>query len=276
MAWRRVNQWIGSLSLFLVRPQKPLGNSTQIKHFLQYPNGPRNFLVLRLAQRLKCAKAPSFVPSRNFSQSDPDPGNDDDLDHRSRHHLKLMDFPELLWPSVFRTIKNKVMAFLIAGYYDNTFTMEDFLNGANQAISFVSNNISQGNFTSLQGLVSSESIQEIQNNYADLDPGQRMFIAVEPKDIFFKFIDEIGMMFDDDTEKRFVEITVVFQGYKGFHDVKENNPKECYDEIKNNQDRIYVCNYRFIREFTKGVEDSWTINKLNHFIPSEFKMRMGR
>jgi hypothetical protein len=25
--------------------------------------------------------------------------------------------------------------------------------------------------------------------------------------------------------------------------------------------------YRFIREFTKGVEDSWTINKLNHFLP---------
>ena len=24
---------------------------------------------------------------------------------------------------------------------------------------------------------------------------------------------------------------------------------------------------RFIREFTKGVEDSWTINKLNHFLP---------
>lgn len=33
---------------------------------------------------------------------------------------------------------------------------------------------------------------------------------------------------------------------------------------------------RFIREFTKGVEGSWTINKLNHFIPSEFKMRMRR
>lgn len=46
------------------------------------------------------------------------------------------------------------------------------------------------------------------------------------------------------TEKRFVEITVVFQGYKGFNDVKETDPKECYDEIKNNQDKIYVCNYR--------------------------------
>ena len=25
-------------------------------------------------------------------------------------------------------------------------------------------------------------------------------------------------------------------------------------------------NYRFIKEFTKGVEDSWSINAVNHFL----------
>lgn len=33
--------------------------------------------------------------------------------------------------------------------------------------------------------------------------------------------------------------------------------------------RISICNYRFIREFTKGVEGDWTINLLNHFKPSD-------
>lgn len=33
------------------------------------------------------------------------------------------------------------------------------------------------------------------------------------------------------------------------------------------QQRISICNYRFIREFTKGVESDWTINLLNHFRP---------
>lgn len=35
------------------------------------------------------------------------------------------------------------------------------------------------------------------------------------------------------------------------------------------RDRIYICNYRFIREFTKGVQDDWTINAINHFKPSD-------
>lgn len=30
-------------------------------------------------------------------------------------------------------------------------------------------------------------------------------------------------------------------------------------------DRGMICNYRFIREFTKGVEGQWLINYINHF-----------
>lgn len=33
------------------------------------------------------------------------------------------------------------------------------------------------------------------------------------------------------------------------------------------QNRISICNYRFIREYTKGVDGDWTINLLNHFKP---------
>lgn len=33
------------------------------------------------------------------------------------------------------------------------------------------------------------------------------------------------------------------------------------------QNKISICNYRFIREFTKGVESDWTVNLLNHFRP---------
>ena len=38
----------------------------------------------------------------------------------------------------------------------------------------------------------------------------------------------------------------------------------------------FVCFFfRFIREFTKGVEDTWTINKLNHFSPKELVLNTG-
>lgn len=35
------------------------------------------------------------------------------------------------------------------------------------------------------------------------------------------------------------------------------------------REKIYILNYRFIREFTKGVQDEWTINAINHFKPSD-------
>lgn len=37
------------------------------------------------------------------------------------------------------------------------------------------------------------------------------------------------------------------------------------------QDKIFILNYRFIREFTKGVEDSWWVNIVNHFQPHALK-----
>ena len=35
--------------------------------------------------------------------------------------------------------------------------------------------------------------------------------------------------------------------------------------MKKHQDRITICNYRFIREFTKDVEDQCTVNMVHHF-----------
>lgn len=36
------------------------------------------------------------------------------------------------------------------------------------------------------------------------------------------------------------------------------------------RDRITICNYRFRREYTKGVESGpWTVNLLNEFKPAD-------
>lgn len=36
------------------------------------------------------------------------------------------------------------------------------------------------------------------------------------------------------------------------------------------RDKISICNYRFIKEFTKGVDSDWTVNVVNHFKPSDY------
>ena len=53
-------------------------------------------------------------------------------DNSDRAPLKLMDFPELIWPSPIKSFRNWWFSKLIKGYYDNTFTMESFLAGAEQ------------------------------------------------------------------------------------------------------------------------------------------------
>ncbi|XP_046380217.1 m-AAA protease-interacting protein 1, mitochondrial-like [Haliotis rufescens] len=196
----------------------------------------------------------------------------DESGKKRRIPLKLMEFPEILWPNIIKSMKNRIFAFLITGYFDKSFTIDSFIDGCIQAVSLVSSCISVGNFDSLQGLVEDEAIQEIRNSYADLDVGQRRFICVNPRDIFFRFVYEIGMIFDDHSERRFVEVTVVLQGFHGYNEAKEKEPVEYYNEVRDNQERLYICNYRFIREFTKGMEGDWSINKLNHFSPKEFTM----
>ncbi|GAB1602797.1 uncharacterized protein LOC115232575 [Argonauta hians] len=201
--------------------------------------------------------------------------------HRSYHDdksnkpfLKLMDFPEIIWPSPIKSFRNWWFSKLIRGYYDNSFSIESFLTGSEQAISHVSNCLAEGDFDELQNVVDPEALQEIQNNYADLSVSQRSSLAIRPEDIFLRFIYEIGMMFDDNENQRFVEITVVFQGFHGFYDAKEKDPREYYEFVRQNTERLYVCNYRFIREFTKGSSnDDWVINRLNHFIPNELTLK---
>jgi len=188
-------------------------------------------------------------------------------------YLKLMEFNELIWPNPFKTIKNFFMSVLIKGYFDSEFTVAGFLSGAEQAAVHVSALISRGEFGGLESLITKEAVIEIQKNYQELDLKQKEIIVISPADLFLRYIYEIGIIFDDSTNKRYVEITTVMQGIQGMgvHIEKGGHPSE----MNKSQDQLYICNYRFVREYTKGVQSDWTINKLNHFLPSELVKRKG-
>ena len=66
------------------------------------------------------------VPCRNFSEgsgSNPPFGN---------RPLRLMDFPEIIWPNPMKTLRNLFFSFLIRGYYDQDYSRDRFLEGAQQ------------------------------------------------------------------------------------------------------------------------------------------------
>lgn len=72
-----------------------------------------------------------------------------------------------------------------------------------------------------------------------------------------------------DVQKRFVEITMVYHVLKGLSKMRSQGeePPLNLGMLPEYQEKISICNYRFVREYTKGQESGWIVNLLNHFRP---------
>lgn len=68
--------------------------------------------------------------------------------------------------------------------------------------------------------------------------------------------------------RRFVEITMCYHAIHNLEEIKTRS-EEIIDIQKELKNSIYVLNYRFIREYTDGVNDAWTINAINHLKAAE-------
>ncbi|XP_053667187.1 m-AAA protease-interacting protein 1, mitochondrial [Anopheles marshallii] len=195
---------------------------------------------------------------------------------RIRKPLTLMDFPQLVWPSVIKTIRNWIMVhFIIRPYFDREFALPDFIQGAKQALQVVSSSLAGGEVKQLEGLVDRAALNDLKQSIAKMSVAERYDIQVEKEDVYFSFPYQVGVMFDesnDDSQKRFVEITMVFhvlRGLKGMIERGETVPLNV-GVLPEFRDKISICNYRFIKEFTKGVDSDWTVNVVNHFKPSDY------
>ena len=102
---------------------------------------------------------------------------------------------------------------------------------------------------------------------------ERKLLAVAEKDIYFTFVYQV-LIEDHPTEmnnsNRYVEITWCGHSFPDYVDVvaRLKNPLD----VKRHMDEHggpMVLNYRFIKNFTKGVEDSWSVNALNQFFLME-------
>jgi len=61
---------------------------------------------------------------------------------------------EIVWPSVFKTISGFMQsALIIRPYFDNTFNMTDFSQGAKQALLVISSHLARGETEGLTDLV---------------------------------------------------------------------------------------------------------------------------
>ncbi|XP_055692669.1 m-AAA protease-interacting protein 1, mitochondrial [Lutzomyia longipalpis] len=204
--------------------------------------------------------------------------NDTPSDQKKRSLPPLMDFPEIVWPTVFKSMRNWILVnFIIRPYIDREFSMPDFVLGAKQALQAVSTKLSDGDTTDLTDLLSRECATEITASIRKMSVAQRHEIRVIKEDVYFSFPYQVGIIFDDDSgeetaaQKRWVEITMIFHALRGLRDMQERGetPPINLGLLPDYRDKISICNYRFIKEFTKGKESDWTINVVNHFKPND-------
>ncbi|XP_029714912.2 m-AAA protease-interacting protein 1, mitochondrial [Aedes albopictus] len=194
---------------------------------------------------------------------------------RGRTLPKLMDFPEIIWPSIVKSMKNWIMVhFIIRPYFDREFSLPDFVQGAKQALQVVSAALAGGELKTLDGLVDRQTLNDLKHTIGKMSVAQRYDLMVQKEDIYFSFPYQVGVMFDEEDEasqKRFVEITMVFHVLKGLRGMVERGETIPLNVgvMPEYRDKISICNYRFIKEFTKGVDSDWTVNVVSHFKPSD-------
>lgn len=70
--------------------------------------------------------------------------------------LILMDVPRVVYPNLFLTVKNLFSRMIISGYFDKTFTIQSFSEGARQAVTVVSKLIGNEQFEDLSTFATQE------------------------------------------------------------------------------------------------------------------------
>ncbi|ROT81626.1 juvenile hormone esterase binding protein [Penaeus vannamei] len=125
-----------------------------------------------------------------------DTSHEDETPQPQNISPQLMDFPWVIWPSLWHTIRNWIFAnLIIRPYLDREFSLSTFKAGAIQALVHVSQELAKGNFSALEGLIISSSMEEVKRNFAKLSLKQRLDLGVVAEDIFFSFPYQIGVIF---------------------------------------------------------------------------------
>ena len=216
-----------------------------------------------------------YLPNLSLSSRKYDVSSIRHSSHDSNDRYKLipslMNFPVPFRPKISHTLRNFIFChFIIKPYYDPEFNQANFLDGAKSAVEFVSQCLSEGDLNTLKesDVISDECLHELNLNLSLFSHNQSQRLLVNRKDIFYNFVYQIGVILDDhDVKKRHVEVTYVAHAIPNLKDLMDEESLSFQEVHKANMEHetgpiVLAC--RFIRNYSKGVEDSWTINALNY------------
>lgn len=128
------------------------------------------------------------VPFRNYSDGET---------VKRRLLPPLMSFEEVIWPSIFKTIRSFIFVhFIIRPYLDDEFVVKDFTLGAKQAVHVISNKLASGDWDGLKGLVLDDIVPELKENLSKMTVSQRSEVVIAPDDIYLTFPYQVNSMTD--------------------------------------------------------------------------------
>jgi len=195
--------------------------------------------------------------------------------------LRLSREPIYSFRTPFRIVSNIINGYVVRWTLDKEFNSKTFLFGAMQAVQTVSALISRGDFTKVADLMHPESkeiVSEIQHYFKFWNDEQRAMIEVKMKDLLLQpFIHNLTIMHDPNTGRMWVGVVVAAHGTSGLSQIGSDSlpePKDNVDAFKQGASlglyNTYTCNYRFVREYTKGIDAEWEIASLNHIFPNQY------
>lgn len=177
----------------------------------------------------------------------------------------LPNAPLILAPKPYNIITNRLAAaFKINFPIDSDFYIDEFLEGANYSISFVSKALENQNYELLEGLVAEETIEVLKKKVDSLTGYQRSLITVLEENIYISQPIAINVTprQNQDIQEHIVEIGHVCY-YKPGSSLKDVVMQDVIPLMLSGN--YCVTNYRFKRTYKNSVGGSWMITVANHF-----------
>ncbi len=93
------------------------------------------------------------------------------------------------------------IAWIVKPYFDNEFTVDDFLRGAKQALFIIANAISVGDLESVKEMLEEEAYNEIKENMKRCSSEQLAQFALSTlEDVYMTFPYQVGIIMNDNKD----------------------------------------------------------------------------
>jgi len=154
-------------------------------------------------------------------------------------------------PNPLSWMRNKWFSYLIRFTVDPAFSLDEFLTGAKQALSFLTRMIIQKDFEMLAAVASAEVVETVRNLVAPWTVEQQHSIEVLVEDITFINASIAAINKGKDSSNVLVDVLCIA--------VKRYKSKPL----------LVQMTVRFQRKYDKNTESDWFISNINEFVVRE-------